>query len=389
MSTSISNGLLSDADAFHVPRGGPYALTHSVGCLPKAARRAVEEGFLQPWMERGSDAWPDWLRRVDDFRDELSALFGGTSAEYCPQANLSSALTKLIAALPDPSTPLPVENGRAGARVLLASEEAFPSIGYVLQQHARRGYEARFIPRDRSPALLRTWSEALTPDVRIALVTHVHSNTGRVSPVRDVARVCAERGILCVVDVAQSAGILPFCVDEIGAPVVIGSCVKWLCGGPGAGFIRIQPSLIGKLEPTDVGWFSHARPFEMDIHSFEYAPDARRFWGGTPSIAPFAIAAASLRVIRGIGVKAVHDHNRQLMQIFREHAGKAWRDRIPSGEMGGTLCIPTGGELDRITRSLTAAGVRFDCRRDVVRLSFHVCNTPDDVMVIARAWNGD
>ena len=55
---------------------------------------------------------------------------------------------------------------------------------------------------------------------------------------------------------------------------------------------------------------------------------------------------------------------------------------------GGTLCIPTGSDFDLITRSLAAAGVRFDTRKDVIRLSFHVCNTPDDAIAIAKAWGG-
>jgi len=388
--TSTDVGMAADASAFFIPEGGPYALTHSVGCLPKAARAALENGFLRPWVEQGADAWPAWLKRIDEFRAELAALFGGSSAEYCPQVNLSSALTKVISALPDPGSRLPIEgSAEPNARVILLTEDAFPSIGYVLQQQVRRGYEVRFIPRERSPAALETWSQALSPDVRIALVTHVHSNTGEVSPVREIARLCAERGILCIVDVAQSAGIFPFSFPDLGAPIVIGSCVKWLCGGPGAGFMWVHPSLIGKLDPTDVGWFSHARPFEMDIHSFEYAPDARRFWGGTPSIAPYVVAAASLKVIREIGVNAIFEHNRRLMQIFRDHLPQTWRQRLPSGEMGGTLCIPTGGDFERITRSLTAAGVRFDSRKDVVRLSFHVCNTPDDAIAIARASAGD
>jgi kynureninase len=380
MRTPVSTDIVPDGSIFHIPLGGPYALTHSVGCLPKAAGQAAAGDLLCPWVEKGADAWPDWLACIDDFRIGLSQLFGGSPDEFCPQANLSSALAKVISSLGG----IP----GASARAMVASEDAFPSLGYVLQQHVRLGYEARLIPRARSPALFETWDDALTPDVRLALITHVHSNTGGVSPVRDIANLCADRGILCIVDVAQSAGILPFSFDDLGAPIIIGSCVKWLCGGPGAGFLWIHPSLIQHLEPTDVGWFSHARPFDMDIHSFEYAPDARRFWGGTPSIAPYVIAAASLQVIRSIGVKAIYDHNRHLMQIFRDHLPKPWQDRLPSGEIGGTLCIPTGSDFDRITRSLTAARVRFDSRKDVIRLSFHACNTPDDAITIAQAWAG-
>ena len=152
------------------------------------------------------------------------------------------------------------------------------------------------------------------------------------------------------------------------------------------GFAR---SLIEKLEPVDVGWFSHEDPFEMDIHSFEYAPDARRFWGGTPSIAPFVAAAASLRHIHALGVEKIHAHNRRLIQAFRDALPPAWRARLPAWPIGGTLCIPLGAEFEAVTRALNALGAQYDCRGDVIRVSFHACNAEDDAVKVARAWQGD
>jgi selenocysteine lyase/cysteine desulfurase len=165
--------------------------------------------------------------------------------------------------------------------------------------------------------------------------------------------------------------------------------VKWLCGGPGAGFLWIRPDLVASLEPDDVGWFSHADPFEMDIHSFRYAPDARRFWGGTPSVASYVVAAASLRVIGDLGVDSILTHNRRLIAAFTDELPAAWRARLPSWPMGGTLCIPLGERLADVTAAMAAAGVSFDCRGDVVRLSFHACNTAGDAVQVARAWQGE
>jgi len=59
-------------------------------------------------------------------------------------------------------------------------------------------------------------------------------------------------------------------------------------------------------EPIDVGWFSHENPFEMDIHHFKYAQDAMRFFGGTPSPAPFIMANSALSLWEDIGFQAVH-----------------------------------------------------------------------------------
>ena len=366
-------------NSFLVPGPGPYLLTHSVGCLPRAAREALDSEFVRPWVERGGNAWPDWLRQVDGFRIALADLLGGSPADYCPQSNLSSGLAKLLLALP--SAP-------ANQRVLLAAEDSFPSIGFVLRLAERHGFTLRLMPRAQLPDDLGSWSKALTPDVRLALVTHVHSNTGRVAPLPGIAILCRERGILCVADVAQSAGILPTNLPALGIDVAIGSCIKWLCGGPGAGYLWIRPDLLKELAPVDVGWFSHENPFEMDIHSFRFANDARRFWGGTPSVAPFVMAAASLRHIHGLGVGNIHAHNRRLVQLFHDALSPAWRARLPSWSTGGTLCISTGQEFDGVARALTKEGVQFDSRGDVIRISFHACNADDEALRVARAWNG-
>jgi kynureninase len=365
-------------DQFHVPGPGPYLLTHSVGCLPRLSADALQTAFLQPWQQEGGDAWGSWLAVIENFRESLAALLGGSAADYCPQANLSSGLAKLLPALPDAKS----------RTVLLAAEDSFPSLAFVLQRGQPLGFEARLIPRSHDPKSLATWSEALTADIAAVLVMHAHSNTGVVAPIEEIAALCRQRGILCIVDIAQSAGVLPLCIVSLGADVVLGSCVKWLCGGPGAGFMWISPALLPRLTPTDVGWFSHANPFEFDVHSFRYAPDARRFWGGTPSVAPYAIAAESVRLIAKIGVPAIRSHNSRLMNTFRDTLPAPWRSRIHLDRLGGTICLPLGGAFEQVMGSLRANHVRVDHRGSVLRLSFHIYNTAEEAAFIPRCWAG-
>jgi kynureninase len=348
-----------------------------VGALPRAAMGSAYAGFFQPWIENGGDAWPAWLGCIGRFCAALAALLGGRASEYCPQPNLSAALAKLLPALPTPP---------AGKRVWIASEETFPSLGFVMQQTQGLGYELRLLPRGADPGEVQSWDMALTPDVCGALITHVHSNNGVVSPVAEIARLCTARSIWSIVDVAQSAGILPFSVETLGADVILGSCVKWLCGGPGAGFLWLRSGLIPQLHPVDVGWFSHADPFEMDIHSFRYADDARRFWGGTPSVAPYAIATAGLQLLSTLGIDAVLAHNRALIQAFLQAAPHRLSADVRLERRGGTLCIPVGEEVAAVRGAFEAAQVRFDCRGPVVRLSFHLCNTMEDARVTGHAW---
>jgi selenocysteine lyase/cysteine desulfurase len=367
-----------DASAFVIPDGGPYLATHSVGCLTNAALEALRSGYLDPWQHRGADAWEHWLRGVDDFRESLALLLDGNSRDFCPQSNLSAGLSGLLSALP---TPAPSRN------VWLAAEDSFPSLGFVLKRAESLGYGVRLIPRSKNLGQLQTWSDALTPDVCGVLATHVYSNTGVVAPVADIARCCRSAGVLSVVDVAQSAGILPVSVAQFDADVVLGSCVKWLCGGPGAGFIWVRPDLAQRLLPTDIGWFSHAEPFEMDIHSFRFAEGAQRFWGGTPTVAPYVMAAASMRLLAGIGVNAIRAHTRNLQSVFHAELPESWRSRIPLSGIGGTLCISCGGALDTVRRELQIRGAHFDSRGDVVRLSFHLCNSAEQARLLAQAWH--
>jgi len=362
-------------DEFWVPDEGPYLLSHSTGCLIRSAAASFDSGYLEPWRTKGGDAWPVWLAAIQEFRSALADLFGGRAADYCPQANLSSGLAKLLTALPVPS---------AGRNVVLASEQCFPSMAFVLMRAA--GYTARFIPSTESPTSLEGWQRALaTGDICAALITHVHSTTGIVAPVAQITALCRHSGITSIVDIAQSAGILDLDVETLGADVILGSCLKWLCGGPGAGFMWVRPALIESLRPTDVGWFSHEDPFEFDPHHFKYAPDARRFWGGTPTIAPFVIAAPAIRRLTRIGIESVREHNLRMQRLLAQSIGPNWSFSVSPTASGGTSCISTGQRLPRVVAALRERRVRFDTRADTLRVSFHIYNDEDDVGTVAEA----
>ena len=371
MSTALAR------DDFHLPGPGPYALTHSVGCLPRTAPARLQAHFLEPWQARGGDAWGEWLAEIDGFRAALAALLGGEAGQYCPQANLSSGLAKLLGALPRPD---------ARRRVWLASEDAFPSLGFVLQQAQRDGFDLQLIRRGKDPADPATWAERIDADTFGVLVTHVHSNTGVVAPVAEVARLCAQRGAHCVVDVAQSAGILPLDVAALGASVVLGSCIKWLCGGPGAGFLWFDPGWARRSSrATSAGSRTPIRSSSTST-PWKPAPDARRFWGGTPAVAPFVIAAEGLRRLQATVPTRCCGTTVGCARPSSTTCRRSGVTRVAAAGTGGTLCLPLGASFDAVTRALAADAVRFDSRGAVLRLSFHLCNDLADAACIARAW---
>jgi len=211
------------------------------------------------------------------------------------------------------------------------------------------------------------------------LISHVHYNTSTRTPVQAIVELARQRQIFSLVDIAQSSGVVPIDLIQWQADVVLGSCVKWLCGGPGAGFLWINPLVVEQFEPVDAGWFSHKTPFEFDIKHFQYADDASRFWGGTPSVVPFAIAANSINTIADIGVEQIAAHNRRLTRKIIDAMDPATL-QTPEADLqrGGTLVLKLAHQQE-IESRLSNAAVRFDARALGIRLSPHIYNSDSEI----------
>jgi len=360
-----------------VAADGIYLLSHSVGRPPATAERHIGEVFFAPWHRGRGDPWEQWLACIEAFRDALGRLFNARPEDFCPQSNLSSALSKLLQSL-RPDGP---------RRDILLTGDDFPSLGFVIQQAERCGYRARFLAPQLDHTDPQVWADAFDERAALVLVTHVQSNTGRQLPVADIVASARARQVLSVVDIAQSAGVLPIDYSAWNADFVIGSCVKWLCGGPGAGHLWVNPAVIDHCQPLDVGWFSHEAPFEFDIHDFRYHPGALRFWGGTPSVIPYALAAHSIELIHAIGVENIRRHNCTLSQrLIDALAPGTLRSPPEAARRGGTLVLDPGAATDRLCAALDGQRVRYDRRAQGLRLSPHIYNTVEEIDTVAACF---
>ncbi len=355
---------------------GIYLLNHSVGRPPLRVMAAANNDFFVPWIDACGDVWPAWFEAIDKFRRAVARLLGTEFRLICPQANLSSALAKVVY-----STPLDTERN-----VLLCHGADFPSMGFVLGQAEKEGFELRVIPADADPQDPETWRHYIDARVRLGLVTHVHSNTSQLLPVAAICRLLRERGAFSVVDIAQSVGVVPISVSEWGCDIVLGSCVKWLCGGPGAGFMWVSEGCLDTLEPRDVGWFSHADPFEFKLDDFRYHDSALKFWGGTPSILPFSVASAAIEHALERGIDVIREHNQALVDIMVNalSAESIGSPRI-AAERGGTAVVNPVAGHHVVAERLSAAGVAYDQRSTGFRLSPHIYNTADEIGLVLAA----
>ncbi len=363
-----------DRDKFHLP-GKHYFLSHSVGAQPKNYDAALAEGYAQPWRAAGLDVWTTWFEALDGFRAGLAPIIGAAPDDICPQTNVSGGIAKILMSLPE----------RRGRRKIVLTEDDFPTVGFALAQGRRLGYELVFLPGGERLADPDAWAPAFADDVQLVVATQVYSNTSVLAPVGRIARRARDAGVFSLIDVAQAAGAVPVKVNDWRPDFAVGTSLKYLCGGAGAAFLWADRAAAERVAPLDVGWFSHADPFEFDIRRFEYAGGAARFMGGTPSIAPFAGARAGHEIINASGVEAIYARNQALLsRLFAALPPSAVLSSTAEGARGSSALIKVR-DYDAAARSLADAGVSHDTRLNAVRVSVHLYNDEADVDALIGA----
>ncbi len=347
---------------------GIYLLNHSVGRPLLKAEENMQELFFKAW--EAGEPWGKWIQVFSAFQKALANLFHSKAENFCPQVNISSALTKILFAIPK----------RQGKQCILLSENDFPSIGFVIEQAKILGYDIVFLPKNVDETNPQVWIDALTSNVQWVHITQVQSNTGVQVPVNEIVAEANKRNILSIVDIAQSAGILPIDIDAWHASFVIGSCVKWLCGGAGAGFLWVNSDILQDCKPVDVGWFSHENPFEFDIHHFNYHETALRFWGGTPSVMPYILATQSINYFAEIGIQNIRNHNLALSQKLIDSVAKSHViSPLEPNRRSGTMILNFGDKQQHIANELKTNKIQFDLRHLGMRMSPHIYTTVEDI----------
>ncbi len=361
-------------ERFHFPCDH-YFLSHSVGAQPKTYDAALAAGYADPWRKDGLGVWDGWFESLDRFRAGLAPLIGAGAEDISLQPNVSAGLAKILFSLPE----------RARRTKIVLTEDDFPTVGFVLAQARRAGYELVFLPGGERLADPDAWAPAFQDDVQLVLATQVFSNSSVLSPCAEIARRARERGVFSVLDIAQSAGAVPVRLDDWAPDFAIGTSLKYLCGGAGAAYLWAQKDAADRAAPMDVGWFSHADPFEFDIHHFEYAEGAARYTGGTPSVAPFAGAVAGHEILNAAGVDEIYAHNQSLLtRLFSALPDGAVFSMTAEGARGSSALIRVRN-YDAAASALAEAGIAHDTRKGAVRVSVHLYNDESDIDALTAA----
>jgi len=339
-----------------------YMVSHSLGAMPRGAVDALRE-FTDTWATRGIRAWEEgWWEMPVATGDLIGSIIGAAKSTVVMHQNVSICQTIVTSCF----------DWRGPRNKIVTDNLNFPSNDYIYHALERQG--ARVVVAGESIP------DAIDEETQLVSVSHVAFRTSYVQDLAAITQRAHQMGALVVADLYQSAGILPVNVTELGVDFAAGGSVKWLCGGPGAGYLYVRPDL--KMEPAATGWMAHSRPFGFEGGPIEYASDAFRYLNGTPNVPAMYAARAGYEIVNRIGVPAIREKSlrqtRLLMDLADEAGLKVGTDR-EDARRGGVviLDVPNG---KAVTDELGRRQVLVDCRPGAgIRVAPHFYTSDDEV----------
>jgi selenocysteine lyase/cysteine desulfurase len=369
-------------EQFPLAHDRAYLNTGGLGASPYAVIEAVKHKMeeLEKICETGhSEAL--W----DEIKSGAGALLGCDAAELAFTRNTTEGINIVANGLPL----------RRGDEIVLTTQEHVGNAFTWLALAKREGVVLRlFEPSTASDAEnIDRLTRCITKRTRLISIPHALTTTGTLLPVAQIARLAAEKKIWFFVDGAQTAGMLPFNLHEIGCDAYATSGHKWLLGPKETGLLYVRREMLDTVRAKFTGAYSGG-DFDFLKGTVAFNPAAQRYEYGTVSVPLRVGLGAAIAFLRKIGIERVWKRDRMLADSL-----VAGISGIPSiillspsqadlrSAMITIMHRTIGHEklqahLDTYnlrTRSVTEGGLA------ALRISLHVYNTPGEVSRILEA----
>lgn len=350
-----------------------YLVSHSLGAMPRGVWDGLRE-YADTWAARGVRAWADgWWRMPLSLGDALAPLIGASAGSVVMHQNVSICQSLILSCF---------ELGGRRNKIVYEGLN-FPSVMYVYEAQRALGARIVSVPsQDGITVPLERLLEAIDEETLLVPISHVVFKSGFVQDVAAIVRRAHSVGAYVVADLYQSAGTVPVDVSGWDVDFATGGSVKWLCGGPGAGYLYVAPRLRQQLKPRLTGWMAHEAPFAFEEGPIRYAADATRFLHGSPSVPALYAARTGYAILAAVGVAEVRRKSERQTQLLLDLArGRGLVPRTPERpEQRGGMVVLDVPEGEAVTRELLQRGILVDHRPGAgIRLSPHFYTTDDEI----------
>jgi len=279
---------------------------------------------------------------VDETRKLLTAFFGGTDSNRLVFGyNSTDALNLAIWGSLEPGDHIVTTHVEHNAtlRPLWKLEQDGAQVDWV--DFDSKGYvdPQEIVSRFKS-------------NTKAVVMNHGSNVIGTVQDAATIGKACRERGILFILDVSQTAGMVPVKMDDLNADIVCFTGHKSLMGPMGIGGMYVREGV--DIKHTRAGGTGVKSAQRLHLDEYPY-----RMEYGTPNLPGIAGLNAGVKWVNRIGVEAIHRHEMALWRKLRdgiagiegvtmycaEDAGKP-RISVLSLNVDGLEAMDTGTMLD-------------------------------------------
>ncbi len=289
---------------FHLPKGIVYLDGNSLGPLPLGTPDRVAQTLQAEWGEMLIGGWnrAGWMTQPMELGDRVGRLIGAEPGHVTLGDTLSIKVFQALAAA----------LAMTDRKVILSDSGNFPSDLYIAEGligTLKQGHSLRLVDPE-------SVADAITDEVGVLLLTEVDYRTGRLHDMAALTARAHAAGVLCIWDLAHSAGALPVDVEGCGVDFAVGCTYKYLNGGPGApAFIYVAPRHAANAQPALSGWLGHDAPFAFEP-SYRPGEGIARMRVGTPPVLQMAALEASMDIWDTVDLQALRRASIGLTERF-------------------------------------------------------------------------
>ena len=201
-----------------------------------------------------------------------------------------------------------------GDIVLLNKAEHASNILPWIKLQEEVGFTIQYVPLDENYHLtLESIKECVTENVKVISLAHVTNVLGDVRDVASIGKYCREKGILFVVDGAQSVPHRKVDFQNSFMDFLCFSGHK-MCGPTGVGILVGRRELLEEMDPIFYGGGMN-NYFEEDS-SYELKSIPVRFEAGTPPIAEVIGLGEAIHYLEEIGMDTIQRQEKELTEYF-------------------------------------------------------------------------
>jgi cysteine desulfurase family protein len=239
---------------------------------------------------------------VEETRAMMTQFFNGSDPNrLCFTYNSTDALNLII-------------NGmlKKGDHAITTNVEHNSVLRPLYHLYKYNGVEVDHIPFDnRGFVDPDAFPKKFKKNSKLVIVNHASNVIGTIQPVKEIGRLCREKGVPFAIDVSQSAGKIPIDIEDLNVDIVAFTGHKSLLGPTGIGGLYVREGI--QIKHTRAGGTGVRSAVRTHLDEYPY-----RLEYGTLNTLGVAGLHAGIKWIEKQGLENIHEKEMQLTSMLRD-----------------------------------------------------------------------